>query len=106
MQSEDLELGLKEDTVDVDFTVRVADSRLPGVIVINDSGSSVFAVFYTKRSGFSKKPKMFLIDSFSVAVGSRRLSYEEAIGSAKQFFDRYLRSRVLQRAYAAKIVNL
>lgn len=105
MESEQIILELKEDTVDVEFSLRVVDNRLPGFHIENDGGE-IFAIFYTKRSGFFGKTKSFLLDHFKVAPGSRRLSYEEAVNASKEFFGKYLRSKVLQRAYAEKIVNL
>ena len=105
MENEQIILELREDTVDVEFKVRVVDNRLPGFHIEND-GSEVFAVFYTKRSGFFGKHKAFLLDHFKVASGSKRVSYDEAVAACKEFFGKYLRSKVLQRAYAGKIVNL
>lgn len=105
MESDQIVLELKEDTVDVEFTLKVVDNRLPGFHVTNDGGDT-FGVFYTKRSGFLGKHKQFLLDHFRVANGKDRLSYDEAVATAKGFFEKYLRSKVLQRAYAAKIVNL
>lgn len=105
MENEQIILELKEDTVDVEFTVKVVDNRLPGFHIENDGGE-VFAVFYTKRTGFFGKQKTFLLDHFKVAPGSKGVSYDEAVNASKEFFAKYLKSKVLQRAYAAKIVNL
>lgn len=94
----------KEDTVDVEFAIKVTDNRVPGVHVENDGGS-VFGIFYTKRVGFFGKPKKFYLDSFSVAPGIK-MTYEESVLAAKEFFERYLRNKILQRVYATKIVNI
>lgn len=103
-ENEGLVLELKEDTVDVEFKVRVVDNRLPGIHIVNDGGDT-FSIFYTKRSGLLGKPKEFFLDHFKVAYGRDRLTYEEAVSEAKNFFSRYMRSKVLQRVYAAKIMN-
>lgn len=105
MENEQIILELKEDTVDVEFSLKIVDNRFPGFHIEND-GSEVFGVFYTKRVGFFGRRKKFLLDHFKIASGSKTVSYDEAVNACKDFFRKYLRSKVLQRAYSEKIVNL
>jgi hypothetical protein len=99
------DLGIKEDTAEIQFNIKVFDNRLPNVYVSNDGGP-VFGVFYLKASGITGKPSEYLLDHFSISGGSTPLQYQDAVSIAKDFFEKYLRSKILQRAYTAKITRI
>lgn len=100
---EDLSIVVPEDTVDVEFTVTVRDNRVPGMSV-STNGDGAFGIFYRKLGWF--RPKLHLIDSFRAHPEGQEMSYDESVRVAKEFFERYLRSKTLQRAYAQKILSL